>query len=114
MFWRRKEKAAAVYCESCMEEEEETMNNNSSSSSSRRKKTRRGYVPVLVGEDADKGSEWLQRFEVHVKVFREPSMAALLAMAEEELGHRHRGVIRIPCHVEHFRRTMSMFVFKSK
>lgn len=108
---------AAVYCESRMEEEEEeTMNNNSSSSSSssRRKKTRRGYVPVLVGEDVDKESEWLQRFEVHVKVFREPSMAALLAMAEEELGHRHRGVIRIPCDVEHFRQTMSMFIFKSR
>ncbi|XP_074581058.1 auxin-responsive protein SAUR71-like [Curcuma longa] len=110
MFWRRKEKAA-VYCELCMEEE--TLNNSSCSRSSRRKKMKRGYVPVLVGEDVDKGSEWLQRFEVHVKVFREPSMAALLAMAEEELGHRNRGVIRIPCNIEHFRQIMSMFFLKS-
>ncbi|KAG6519757.1 hypothetical protein ZIOFF_023265 [Zingiber officinale] len=104
---------AAVYCELCMEEE--TLSNNSSgSSSSRRKKTRKGYVPVLVGEDVDKGSEWLQRFEVQVKAFREPSMVALLAMAEGKLGHRHQGVIRIPCNAEHFRQTMSMFVFKSR
>jgi SAUR family protein len=59
---------------------------------------------VLVDEEDndDQG----QKIMVHISTLREPCMAALLDMAEQQFGHN--GVLRIPCNVIHFDHMMSM------
>ncbi|KAG0496255.1 hypothetical protein HPP92_000946 [Vanilla planifolia] len=66
----------------------------------------RGYIPLLVGPGDGGRDDGVERFLVHVRLLKEPSMAALLHLAAEEFGYEQEGVLRIPCCVEHFRRTV--------
>jgi len=61
----------------------------------------KGYVPVVVGV-----GEEVERFVVSVKLFRHQCMMSLLELAAEEFGFEQRGVLRIPCDVQHFRRVL--------
>ncbi|URE35924.1 Auxin responsive protein [Musa troglodytarum] len=93
MFWRRKEKASAMY-------------ERLSTSAGRRveeAEVPRGHVPVLVGMNADGAVE---RFVVPLRLFQDPRMATLLDMSAQEFGYRHPGILRIPCDVDHFRRVI--------
>ncbi|OEL14515.1 hypothetical protein BAE44_0024466 [Dichanthelium oligosanthes] len=60
-------------------------------------KVPKGYVPMLLVGDGEDDGEQGQRVLVHVKMLREPCIAALLEMAAEQFGHGQRGVLRIPC-----------------
>ncbi|PKU65849.1 Auxin-induced protein 10A5 [Dendrobium catenatum] len=64
----------------------------------------RGFVPVVVGAYDD--DEDTKRFFVHVKLLKDPFIIELLEMAAEEFGYRQEGVLRIPCKIEHFMRTV--------
>ncbi|URD99876.1 Auxin responsive protein [Musa troglodytarum] len=69
---------------------------------------RRGYVPVLVGAAAAEEEGGLQRFLVSVEAFKHARFVSLLEMAAGEFGYQQRGVLRIPCDPEHFRRVLKM------
>jgi SAUR family protein len=64
------------------------------------RKVPKGYVPMMLvdGEDDEHG----QRIWVPLKMLKEPCIAALLELAEQQYGHGQRGVLRIPCTVIHF------------
>ncbi|TVU48901.1 hypothetical protein EJB05_00185, partial [Eragrostis curvula] len=55
----------------------------------------KGYVPMLLVDREE--DEQDQKIMVHVRMLREPSMAALLETAAQQFGHGQRGVLRIPC-----------------
>ncbi|KAJ0980422.1 hypothetical protein J5N97_008677 [Dioscorea zingiberensis] len=63
--------------------------------------TPKGYVPVLVV-----AGERSERFMLRVELFKHPFIVALLQRAAEEFGFQQRGVIRLPCDVEEFRRAL--------
>ncbi|CAM0147238.1 unnamed protein product [Urochloa decumbens] len=72
----------------------------------------KGYIPmVLVGDGED--NEEGQRVLVNISMLREPCMAALLEMAEQQFGHGQRGVLRIPCSVTHFDQMVSAMISKA-
>lgn len=64
----------------------------------------KGYVPVLVGWSEER----MERFVIHIKLFKHPCMLALLKMAEEEFGYEQPGVLNIPCDVGFFQRVIDM------
>lgn len=57
----------------------------------------RGYVPMLVGSE-----KMMERFVVHTKLLRHPSMKALLEMAALEFGYEQQGILKIPCDPRYF------------
>lgn len=73
-------------------------------------KVPKGYVPMILvdGEDDEQG----QRILVPVRMLREPCMAALLEMAEQQFGHGQRGVLRIPCSAIRFEHIINRLTFK--
>ncbi|KAG0453875.1 hypothetical protein HPP92_025179 [Vanilla planifolia] len=60
----------------------------------------KGWISVWVGEEA--GEQ--QRFFVPIRYLTHPLFVSLLKDAEEEYGFEQKGVIAIPCNVEHFQR----------
>ncbi|RWW25014.1 hypothetical protein GW17_00010668 [Ensete ventricosum] len=74
----------------------------------------RGYVPVLVGaaaaEEEEEEEEGLQRFLMSVEAFKHACFVSLLEMAAGEFGYQQKGVLRIPCAPEHFRRVLEMAI----
>nr|TKW29747.1 hypothetical protein SEVIR_3G416100v2 [Setaria viridis] len=73
----------------------------------------KGYIPmVLVGGDSE-DSEGGQRVLVNVSMLREPCIAALLEMAEQQFGHAQPGVLRIPCSVTHFDQMVNAMISKA-
>lgn len=62
----------------------------------------KGCVPVLVG------FKEMERFVVHTKLFKHPRITALLDMAAQEFGYEQKGILRIPCDVEHFRQVLEV------
>ncbi|CAL4890774.1 unnamed protein product [Urochloa decumbens] len=74
-------------------------------------KVPKGYVPMMLvdGEDDEQG----QRILVQVNMLREPCMAALLELAEQQFGHGQRGVLRIPCTLIHFEHIINGLTFKA-
>ena len=64
-------------------------------------RTPKGYVPILVGKD-----EMMERFLLHVKLFRDPCILVLLENAADEFGYKQEGILRIPCDVDHFRQVV--------
>ncbi|KAF3333710.1 Auxin-responsive protein SAUR71 [Carex littledalei] len=70
------------------------------------KKVPKGYVPVVVGSDETGQEE--ERFLVHVKLLKEPCIAALLELAAEKFGYQHGGVLRVPCDAHSFRHTIDL------
>ncbi|GJN35575.1 hypothetical protein PR202_gb24365 [Eleusine coracana subsp. coracana] len=65
-----------------------------------------GYVPMVLVDKED--DEQGQRIMVHVQMLREPCMAALLDMAQQQFGLNQRGVLRIPCNVIHFEKMIKI------
>ncbi|CAL9107784.1 unnamed protein product [Musa textilis] len=65
--------------------------------------TPKGYVPVIVGRGPA-----TERFLLQVKLFQDPCIVVLLAMATDELGHPQQGTLRIPCDVDHFRHVVGV------
>ncbi|RWR88640.1 auxin-responsive protein SAUR71-like protein [Cinnamomum micranthum f. kanehirae] len=66
----------------------------------------KGCVPVLVGSE-----ERMKRFVIHTKLFKHPSILALLEMAEQEFGYKQPGILRIPCDVEYFQQVIRSIDF---
>ncbi|XP_062185292.1 auxin-responsive protein SAUR32-like [Phragmites australis] len=62
----------------------------------------RGCVAVLVG-----GGDEPERVVVDVRALGQPCVRALLEMAEREFGYDQKGVLRIPCAAEEFRRAVA-------
>ncbi|KAJ0980779.1 hypothetical protein J5N97_009034 [Dioscorea zingiberensis] len=56
----------------------------------------KGYIPVIVGNS----DEQMERFLVHLKLFKKPQIVSLLDMAAREFGYHQPGVLRIPCNLE--------------
>ncbi|GJN26449.1 hypothetical protein PR202_gb14378 [Eleusine coracana subsp. coracana] len=63
----------------------------------------RGCVAVLVGEEDDAA----ERVVVEVRALGQPCVRALLDMAEREFGYDQKGVLRIPCAADEFRRAVA-------
>jgi len=66
---------------------------------------------ILVDREDD---EHGQRILVPVRMLREPCMAALLEMAEQQFGHGQPGVLRIPCSSVHFEHIVNGLTLKAK
>ncbi|CAN6229564.1 unnamed protein product [Urochloa humidicola] len=64
----------------------------------------RGCVPVVVGGDDEETQE---RVVVDVRALAQPCVRALLEMAEREFGYAQKGVLRIPCAADEFRRAVA-------
>ncbi|CAO2826310.1 unnamed protein product [Amaranthus hypochondriacus] len=62
--------------------------------------SRRGYVPILVGNCEEEEEE---RFMVPLGWINHPSILTLLHMSAHEFGFQQNGVIQIPCKPHHFR-----------
>ncbi|CAL5030026.1 unnamed protein product [Urochloa decumbens] len=63
----------------------------------------RGCVAVVVGGD----EEPQERVVVDVRALAQPCVRALLEMAEREFGYCQKGVLRIPCAADEFRRAVA-------
>lgn len=71
-----------------------------------------GYIPMVVvsnSEDNERG----QRVSINVRTLREPCIAALLEMAEQQFGHGQPGVLRIPCSMPHFDQMVNLMISKA-
>lgn len=68
-------------------------------------KAPKGYVPVVVG--SNEAGEDEKRFLVHVKLLKEPCIAALLELAAEEFGYQP-GVLRVPCDAHSFQHAINL------
>lgn len=75
-------------------------------------KVPKGYVPMILVDRED--DEHGQRILVPVRMLREPCMAALLEMAEQQFGHGQPGVLRIPCSAVHFEHIVNGLTLKAK
>ncbi|OEL23715.1 hypothetical protein BAE44_0015267 [Dichanthelium oligosanthes] len=64
----------------------------------------RGCVAVLVGGRDEEPEE---RVVVEVRALAQPCVRALLEMAEREFGYDQKGVLRIPCAADEFRRAVA-------
>lgn len=75
-------------------------------------KVPKGYVPMILVdlEDDEQG----QRILVPVRILKEPCMAGLLEMAEEQFGHGQPGVLRIPCSAIHFEHIINGLMLKAR
>ncbi|CAD6231079.1 unnamed protein product [Miscanthus lutarioriparius] len=72
----------------------------------------KGYLPlVLVRDDDDDdddqgGSE--TKVLVRVRDLKEPCLAALLEMAEQQFGYGQQGVLKVPCDAQRFDHVITM------
>jgi len=64
----------------------------------------RGCVAVLVGGGVAEPEE---RVVVDVRALGQPCVRALLDMAAREFGYDQKGVLRIPCAADEFRRAVA-------
>ncbi|GJN01749.1 hypothetical protein PR202_ga19040 [Eleusine coracana subsp. coracana] len=101
MNWRRK--SSAIGC--CKQEMRQRLITSSASGGEGGKPTcvPRGCVAVLVGEE----EEAAERVVVEVRALGQPCVRALLDMAEREFGYDQKGVLRIPCAADEFRRAVA-------
>ncbi|CAO2203870.1 unnamed protein product [Urochloa humidicola] len=70
------------------------------------KRIPKGYLPIVLVRD-DEGSEET-RVLVRVKDLKEPCMAALLELAEQQFGYGQQGVLRVPCDAQRFEHVVNM------
>jgi SAUR family protein len=71
----------------------------------------KGYLPlVLVRDDDDDDDQGGSETKVLVRVrdLKEPCMAALLEMAEQQFGYGQQGVLKVPCDAERFDHVITM------
>ncbi|ONK65770.1 uncharacterized protein A4U43_C06F800 [Asparagus officinalis] len=66
----------------------------------------KGFVPILVG--LEPGSA--ERVLVKLNRFKDPRVVTLLEMAENELGCRQQGVLRVNCDASYFRQVVVMWL----
>ncbi|RCV25985.1 hypothetical protein SETIT_5G208700v2 [Setaria italica] len=66
------------------------------------KKIPKGYLPIVLVRGADDKGDAETKVLVRVKDFKEPCMAALLEMAEQQFGYGQQGVLRVPCDAQRF------------
>jgi SAUR family protein len=71
-----------------------------------RKKIPKGYLPLVLVHDEEGGAE--TRVLVRVKDLKEPCMAALLELAEQQFGYGQQGVLRVPCDAQRFEHVVNM------
>ncbi|KAF3333712.1 Auxin-responsive protein SAUR71 [Carex littledalei] len=93
MVWMRKERDTSVHYIRLSDE------------NGCKKRVPKGYVPVLVGGDTAEDEE--ERFFVHIKLLKEPSIATLLEQAAEQFGYQE-GVLRVPCDARCFQHTIDL------
>nr|TKW15811.1 hypothetical protein SEVIR_5G215300v2 [Setaria viridis] len=60
----------------------------------------------LLVHDEEGGAE--TRVLVRVKDLKEPCMAGLLEMAEQQFGYGQQGVLRVPCDAQRFEHVVNM------
>ncbi|CAO2203868.1 unnamed protein product [Urochloa humidicola] len=73
------------------------------------KRIPKGYLPiVLVRDNADDEGSEETRVLVRVKDLKEPCMAALLELAEQQFGYGQQGVLRVPCDAQRFEHVVNM------
>ncbi|GAB2274564.1 hypothetical protein Dimus_009331 [Dionaea muscipula] len=65
--------------------------------------TRKGYVPVMVGNEL--GVK--EKFMVRTQYMTHPSIMALLQLSADEFGYCQQGVLQIPCEPDCFRQIIS-------
>jgi SAUR family protein len=65
----------------------------------------KGYLPMVLVRDDDEGET---RVLVRVSDLKEPCMAVLLEMAEEQFGYGQPGVLRVPCDAKRFDHVVSL------
>lgn len=70
------------------------------------KRIPKGYLPIVLVHDEEGGAE--TRVLVRVKDLKEPCMAALLEMAEQQFGYGQQGVLRVPCDAQRFEHVVNM------
>ncbi|CAO2203867.1 unnamed protein product [Urochloa humidicola] len=70
------------------------------------KRIPKGYVPIVLVRD-NEGDEDM-RVLVRVKDLKEPCMAALLELAEQQFGYGQQGVLRVPCDAQRFEHVVNM------
>jgi len=62
----------------------------------------KGYLPlVLVRDDDDQGGSETKVL-VRVRDLKEPCLAALLEMAEQQFGYGQQGVLKVTCDAQRF------------
>ncbi|CAL4962922.1 unnamed protein product [Urochloa decumbens] len=71
------------------------------------KRVPKGYLPIVLVRDDDEGGEET-RVLVRVKDLKEPCMAALLELAEQQFGYGQQGVLRVPCDAQRFEHVVNM------
>ncbi|CAO2170477.1 unnamed protein product [Urochloa humidicola] len=71
------------------------------------KRIPKGYLPIVLVRDDKAGNEET-RVLVRVKDLKEPCMAALLELAEQQFGYGQHGVLRVPCDEERFDHVVNM------
>ncbi|CAL4948994.1 unnamed protein product [Urochloa decumbens] len=70
------------------------------------KRIPKGYLPIVLVRDDEGGEE--TRVLVRVKDLKEPCMAALLELAEQQFGYGQQGVLRVPCDAQRFEHVVNM------
>ena len=73
----------------------------------------KGYLPLVLvrhhhDDDDDEGAGSETRVLVRVRDLKEPCMAALLEMSEQQFGYGQQGVLKVPCDAERFHHVVTM------
>ncbi|CAO2183515.1 unnamed protein product [Urochloa humidicola] len=71
------------------------------------KRIPKGYLPIVLVRDDKAGNEET-RVLVRVKDLKEPCIAALLELAEQQFGYGQQGVLRVPCDEQRFDHVVNM------
>ncbi|CAO2179409.1 unnamed protein product [Urochloa humidicola] len=72
------------------------------------KRIPKGYLPIVLVRDDEAGNNEETRVLVRVKDLKEPCMAALLELAEQQFGYGQQGVLRVPCDEQRFEHVVNM------
>ncbi|KAF8007800.1 hypothetical protein BT93_K1713 [Corymbia citriodora subsp. variegata] len=72
-------------------------------------RVRKGYVPVLVGED----TAMMERLHIPIKLIGHPFVTALLKLSANEFGYEQQGLLRIPYDPDCFKQ-MIRWISKKK
>ncbi|CAL4955959.1 unnamed protein product [Urochloa decumbens] len=72
------------------------------------KRIPKGYLPIVLVHDHDDEGDEETRVLVRVKDLKEPCMAALLELAEQQFGYGQQGVLRVPCDAQRFEHVVNM------
>ncbi|ONM55581.1 Auxin responsive protein [Zea mays] len=68
----------------------------------------KGYIPLVLVRDGEGEGGSETRILVRVRDLREPCMAVLLEMAEEQFGYGQQGVLKVPCDAQRFHHVVAM------